>query len=423
MNIIDIIVKKKNNKELIYDELFFVVDSYINDKITDYQMSAFLMAVCINDMTDKEIYNLTTIFINSGDVIDFDYLNTTIVDKHSTGGVGDKTTLIVAPLVAACGVKVIKMSGKGLGHTGGTIDKLESIPGFNVNLSEDELLKQINDINVAIISQTKNLVPADKKIYALRDVSGTVESIPLIASSIMSKKIASGADKIVIDLKVGNGALIKNINDARRLARLMIKIGNYFKKEVVCVVTNMNFPLGLSIGNSLEVLESIQTLLGQGPKDLEQVVISLATYMVSLGKNISYENAKQEVINKLNNREALDKFMQLIKSQNGDIKKVEVSKKEQKIYSTKTGYINNIDAYQLGNIAKKLGAGRMTKDDSINYKVGIVLHKQVNDYVTNNELLATIYYEDELLDTDEILQAYTISDNEIKQEIIYEVIK
>lgn len=423
MNIIDIIVKKKNNKELIYDELFFVVDSYINDKITDYQMSAFLMAVCINDMTDKEIYNLTTIFINSGDVIDFDYLNTTIVDKHSTGGVGDKTTLIVAPLVAACGVKVIKMSGKGLGHTGGTIDKLESIPGFNVNLSEDELLKQINDINVAIISQTKNLVPADKKIYALRDVSGTVESIPLIASSIMSKKIASGADKIVIDLKVGNGALIKNINDARRLARLMIKIGNYFKKEVVCVVTNMNFPLGLSIGNSLEVLESIQTLLGQGPKDLEQVVISLATYMVSLGKNISYENAKQEVINKLNNREALDKFMQLIKSQNGDIKKVEVSKKEQKIYSTKTGYINNIDAYQLGNIAKKLGAGRMTKDDSINYKVGIVLHKQVNDYVTNNELLATIYYEDELLDTNEILQAYTISGNEIKQEIIYEVIK
>lgn len=423
MNIIDIIVKKKNKKELSYDELFFVVDSYINDKIPDYQMSAFLMAICINDMTDKEIFDLTTIFINSGDIIDFDSLNTTIVDKHSTGGVGDKTTLIVAPLVASCGVKVIKMSGKGLGHTGGTIDKLEAIPGFNVNLSEDELFKQINEINVAIISQTKNLVPADKKIYALRDVSGTVESIPLIASSIMSKKIASGADKIVIDLKVGNGALIKNISDAKRLAQLMIKIGKYFKKEVVCVITNMNFPLGLSIGNSLEVIESIQTLLGQGPKDLEQVVITLATYMVSMGKNIPYESAKQEVITKLNNREALDKFMKLIKAQHGDINKLELSANKMSVFSEKTGFINNIDAYQLGVTAKKLGAGRMTKDDHINYKVGIELHKQVNDYVNKGDLLATIYYDEIKIEVSDISQAYTISDSEIKQEIIYEIIK
>jgi pyrimidine-nucleoside phosphorylase len=423
MNIIDIIVKKRSKKELSYDELFFVVDSYINERIPDYQMSAFLMAICINDMTDKEIFDLTTIFINSGDIIDFDNFNTTIVDKHSTGGVGDKTTLIVAPIVAACGVKVIKMSGKGLGHTGGTIDKLESIPGFNVNLSEEELFKQINDINVAIISQTKNLVPADKKIYALRDVSGTVESIPLIASSIMSKKIASGADKIVIDLKVGSGALIKNISDARRLANLMIKIGKYFKKEVVCIITNMNSPLGLSIGNSLEVIESIQTLLGKGPKDLEQVVITLATYMVSLGKNISYESAKQEVINKLNNREALDKFMKLVKMQQGDINKLEISSKTISIFSEKTGFINNIDAYQLGIVAKKLGAGRMVKDDSINYKVGIELHKQVNDHVNIGDLLATIYYDDIAIEQSEILQAYKISDIDIKQEIIYEIVK
>jgi pyrimidine-nucleoside phosphorylase len=423
MNIVDIINKKRNNKELSYDELSFAINSYLNEEIPDYQMSALLMAICINDMTEQEIFNLTNIFIKSGDIIDFSSIPGVFVDKHSTGGVGDKLTLILAPLVASCGVNVVKMSGRGLGHTGGTIDKLESIPGFKVELDDEELMTQLKELKVAILSQSHNLVPADKKIYALRDVSGTVESVPLIASSIMSKKIASGADKIVIDLKVGKGALIKEIMSARRLANVMIKIGKHFKKEVVCILTNMDFPLGITIGNSLEVVESIQFLKGKRTSDVEKLVLEIGSHMVSMGKNIAYKEAYELVSYKLSSGEAYQKFIELIHYQGGNLKDMKISDKSEVIYSEQEGYITAIDALKLGNIAKHLGAGRESKEDIINYGVGIVLHKQINDYVKKGEGLLTLYYDDYIPDTEDVLSSYTFERQVCDQKIILEIIK
>ena len=318
-NMLNIINKKRLGQILTKEEINYVVEKYVSGEIPDYQMSALLMAICINDMTDEETFNLTDAMINSGETLDLSGIQGSIVDKHSTGGVGDKTTLILAPIVASCGVKVCKMSGRGLGHTGGTIDKLESINGFNVNLSIEDAIKEVNKVGAVIVSQTGNLVPADKKIYALRDVSGTVESIPLIASSIMSKKIASGASSIVIDLKVGNGALIKNLEDAKHLSDLMIKIGKKYNRKVVCVLTNMDKPLGTSIGNALEVKEALEFLNGNRNKDLEEIIYKLASLMVSLGKNVSEEIALKEVKEKLNNKEALSKFYEIVKNQGGNI--------------------------------------------------------------------------------------------------------
>ena len=289
--ILDIISKKANKYELTREELETIFMGYLNDEVKDYQMSAFLMAICINDMSDSEVFALTDIFIKSGDILDLSFIDGVKVDKHSTGGVGDKTTLIVAPLVASCGVPVIKMSGRGLGYTGGTIDKLESIPGFIVNLSEEEITKQAKDIGVVITSQTKDLAPLDKKVYALRDVTATTNSIPLIASSIMSKKIAGGADKIVIDIKVGSGALLKTQEEAERLSSLLIKIGTYYQKEVRTVISNMDIPLGHNVGNKLEVLEAIEILKGNQQGELLDLSLDLATKMVSLGKDITEEKA------------------------------------------------------------------------------------------------------------------------------------
>jgi pyrimidine-nucleoside phosphorylase len=371
-------------------------------------MSSLLMAITINGMTKEETFNLTQIMLNSGEIINLDDLQP-VVDKHSTDGVGDKTTLILAPLVAACGVNIAKMSGRGLGFTGGTIDKLESIPGFNTSIDINKFKDQVKNINVAIVGQMGNLVPADKKIYALRDVTGTVESIPLIASSIMSKKLASGASTIVIDVKVGNGALMKTESDAKKLARLLVEIGKHHNKKVVCFITDMDEPLGYAIGNSLEVLESINTLIGKGPKDLTYLVLNLATYMVSMAKNIPLEQANKEVIENLYNGNAYKKFQELVKNQNGNLNKIKLSKKVLTIKSNKQGYIKNINALELGEIARILGAGRLNKEDKIDFEVGIVLNKKVGDYVRKEEELLKLYVNEKTVSQEQILDCFTIT--------------
>lgn len=343
MTILNIIDKKRLNQELTYEEIKYVVDHYLTGDIKDYQMSAFLMAIVINGMTERETIDLTDVMINSGETIDLSVISGHKVDKHSTGGVGDKTTLVLAPLVASCGVKVAKMSGRGLGNTGGTIDKLEAIKGFNVNLNSEAFVNQVNNIGVAITSQTGNLVPADKKIYALRDVTGTVSSIPLIASSIMSKKIAGGADKMVIDVKVGNGAFMKSIEEARSLANLMIKIGKEYNKDTVCVLSDMDKPLGETIGNGLEVIEAMQLLKGKGSLELKELVVTLGTIMVSLGKQVDFMQAREEVINNLNNGQAYQKFVEMVTSQGGDINQIDFSSKTYSITSNQEGYLNMIE--------------------------------------------------------------------------------
>ena len=408
MTIIDIITKKKNKEELSYEEIKYAVDGYLDGSIKDYQMSSLLMAITINGMTKKETFNLTEIMLNSGEKINLDDLQP-VVDKHSTGGVGDKTTLILAPLVAACGVNIAKMSGRGLGFTGGTIDKLESIPGFNTSIDINKFKEQVKNINVAIVGQMGNLVPADKKIYALRDVTGTVESIPLIASSIMSKKLASGATTIVIDVKVGNGALMKTESDAKKLASLLVEIGKQHNKKVVCFITDMNEPLGYAIGNSLEVLESINTLIGKGPKDLTYLVLNLATYMVSMAKNIPLDQANKEVVENLYNGNAYKKFKELVKNQNGNLNKIKISKKVLTIKSNKQGYIKNINALELGEIARILGAGRLNKEDKIDFEVGIVLTKKVGDYVRKEEELLKLYINEKTVSEQQILDCFTIT--------------
>ena len=408
-NIIDIINKKRLGLNLTYEELSYAFNNYLNGMIPDYQMSSLLMAICINDMSDEEIFDLTDIFIKSGDVLDLSSVDGIKVDKHSTGGVGDKTTLIIAPIVASCGVKIAKMSGRGLGFTGGTIDKLESIDGFNVNLTKDEFIEQLNKINVAISSQTANLTPMDKKIYALRDVTATVESIPLIAVSIMSKKIASGADKILIDIKKGNGALIKNDESASRLSELMIKIGNKYNREVRTVVTNMDCPLGKKIGNGLEVLEAFEVLRGKSKGYLLDVCVLLASNLISMAKQISIDEATKEIENVIANGKALDKLLELIKYQKGDLSKFRLSKKILPIESNKGGTITEIDAYKMGIIARNLGAGRLTKEDKIDYTVGIVLNKLLNEKVNKGDILCYLYLgEKSHYSLDEVLDCYKI---------------
>ena len=407
MAIVDIINKKRLGKELSYKELDFIFNGYLEKKVTDYQMSALLMAICINGMSDEEIFALTKIFIDSGDILDFGDAGI-IVDKHSTGGIGDKTTLVIAPLVASCGVPVVKMSGRGLGYTGGTIDKLESIPGFNVNLTDAKVKKQLKDIGVSISSQTANLTPLDKVIYALRDVTATVSSIPLIASSIMSKKIAGGADKILIDIKVGKGALLNTREDAKKLSELMIKIGGFYQREVRCVISDMNTPLGYCVGNSLEVLEAIDILKGrQYGTNLANLCVDLATDMVSMGKNISKQDAKLEVLESLNKGRAYEKFLELMKAQGGDITKIEVSSKRQKIKADRDGIIKKIDALAVGKLSVELGAGRKTKEDKIDYSVGIKLNKLVGEEVKKGDVLATLYVK-EKVDLDNLETIFTI---------------
>lgn len=421
MNIIDIITKKKNKEVLSKEEIEYVVNSYVDGSIKDYQMSSLLMAITINDMNDDEIHYLTNAMLNSGKHLDLSSLGI-VVDKHSTGGVGDKTTLIVAPIVASCGVKVAKMSGRGLGHTGGTIDKLESIPDIKLNLTEEEFINEIKNINMAITCQTDNMVIADKKIYALRDVTGTVESIPLIASSIMSKKIASGASKLVLDVKVGSGALIKNIEDARRLSNIMVNLGKQNNIETVCLITNMDIPLGSNIGNALEIEEVIDILTNKKDNELKFLAIELSSYMVSLGLSISIEDAKNMVISKLNDLSAYNKFLEFIKYQNGNIEALPQGIRAYNIKSNMEGYITKIDAYKLGRLSMLLGAGRENKEDRIDYTAGIILNKKINDYVNKGEVLFTIYTNKDISNID--FNVIEISNNKIEEpKLIYEIIK
>lgn len=422
MNIVDIIIKKKNKEELTDEEIKYVVENFDNGNIKDYQMSVLLMAIVLNDMTDNEVISLTKYMIQSGKKIDLSSIDN-IVDKHSTGGVGDKTTLIIAPIVASLGCKVAKMSGRGLGYTGGTIDKLESIPGFITKLSMEEFTKEITDIGMAITSQTEDVALADKKIYALRDVTGTTESIPLIASSIMSKKIASGSKNLVLDIKIGNGALIKTIEDGRRLASLMIKIGKEFNMQVVCLLTNMDIPLGYNIGNSLEVLESLNTLYYYPENNLTKLCIELASYMTSLGLNITYEEAKEKVLYSLQNHLAYNKFLEFIKYQKGDITHLPKSLYYYEIKAKSSGYITQLSALELAKLSSQLGAGRKTKEDKIDYSAGIIINKPLGSRVSPEDTVLTLYTNKKLttLPEENLFKIDAMPNNNYK--LIYEIIK
>jgi len=425
MNVYNIIEKKKNNQKLTNEEISFIVENYTNGTIPDYQMSALLMAICINGMEDEEIYALTKAMTDSGDKMDLSIFENT-VDKHSTGGVGDKTTLILGPIVACLNCKVAKMSGRALGHTGGTIDKLESIEGFKTKLTKEEFCNQINNINIALISQTENIAPADKKIYALRDVTATVESIPLIASSIMSKKIASGAKNLVIDVKVGSGAFMKDENSAKELATTMVKIGKNAGINTLAVLTNMDIPLGNNIGNALEVQEAVEVLNNRGPKDLREVCIKLSTYMNAITNKLDIQTSFKQVIEVLETKQAYNKFIELVKSQGGNIESIyKQPLYKYEVYSKQEGYITNMDTANIGKISGLLGAGRLTKEDNIDYTAGIILNKKTGDYVKQNDLLATFYSSkiNEFNNLEnEYINSLTISDEKIEYDLIIGVI-
>ena len=409
MDILDVIEKKRNNCELSKEELDFAFNGYLKKEIQDYQMSALLMAICINGMSNQEVFDLTDIFIKSGEVLDLSSVSGVKVDKHSTGGVGDKTTLIVAPIVASLGIKVPKMSGRGLGLTGGTIDKLESIPGFRVEVTKEQFVKELEDIGMVVCSQTDSLVPLDKAIYSLRDVTATVDSIPLIAVSIMSKKIASGADKILIDIKCGDGALIKNDRDAKELKDLMIRIGNVYNKEVRCLISDMNIPLGVCVGNALEVAEAVELLNGKVKNNLYDLCIDIASNMVSMAKEISIIDARDEVLDAINSKKALEKFNQFITYQGGNFEDMRISDNKLEIKSTKKGIIKNIDALIVSKVSNSLGSGRKLKEDSIDYEVGVFLNKQIGDKVNEGDTLCTLYY-NKVQDNFNITDAFTIEE-------------
>ncbi|WP_338543892.1 pyrimidine-nucleoside phosphorylase [Paenibacillus tundrae] len=398
MRMVDIIAKKRDGKELTTEEIDFVVQGYTQGEIPDYQVSAWAMAVFFNDMTDKERADLTMSMVNSGETIDLSAIEGIKVDKHSTGGVGDTTTLVLAPLVAALDVPVAKMSGRGLGHTGGTTDKLESVAGFHVELDKEEFIRLVNEHKVAVIGQSGNLTPADKKLYALRDVTATVNSIPLIASSIMSKKIAAGADAIVLDVKTGAGAFMKTAEDAKELAHAMVSIGNNVGRKTMAVISDMSQPLGLAIGNALEVKEAILTLQGKGPKDLEELCLALGRQMVFLaGKADSLEQAEEKLKEVIQNGKALEKFKHFLANQGGDASVVDhPDRLPQAQYlievpADQDGFVSGIVADEIGTAAMLLGAGRATKESEIDLAVGLMLNKKVGDPVKAGESLVTIH--------------------------------
>ncbi len=390
MNIIDIIDKKRLGKELNYKELDYAFNGYLNKHIEDYQMSSLLMAIVINGMTLEETISLTDIFIKSGEIYDLSSINDVIIDKHSTGGVGDSTTLVVGPIVAACGCHMAKISGKSLGITGGTIDKLNSIPGFKTNLTKKEFINNLKKVGFVDSSQTKNLVPLDKVIYNLRNNSGTTESLPLIASSIMSKKIASGADIILIDIKVGKGALIKTKRDANTLSNWMKEIGKKYNKKIVTLITDMNIPLSNSIGNKLEVEEAINVLKGEKCR-LYNVSKEISSILISLAKNISINEAEEMVDEVIKNKKAYNKFIEFCETQGGNINKLKIRANIKVIKSEKSGVLKSIDALKIGELSVKLGAGKINDKEEIDYNAGIKLFKEVGDKVKKNEILATLY--------------------------------
>ncbi|WEY81391.1 pyrimidine-nucleoside phosphorylase [Bacillus velezensis] len=431
MRMVDLIVKKQNGKELTTEEIQFFVKGYTDGSIPDYQASALAMAIYFQDMTDQERADLTMAMVNSGETIDLSAIEGIKVDKHSTGGVGDTTTLVLAPLVAALGVPVAKMSGRGLGHTGGTIDKLEAIEGFHVELSKDEFIKLVNRDKVAVIGQSGNLTPADKKLYALRDVTGTVNSIPLIASSIMSKKIAAGADAIVLDVKTGAGAFMKTDEDAVNLAKAMVRIGNNVGRQTMAVISDMSQPLGFAIGNALEVQEAIDTLRGEGPEDLNELVLTLGSQMVVLAKKAeTLEEARTKLQEVMKNGKALEKFKEFLSNQGGDASVVdEPSKLPQAAYkidvpAKEAGVVSEIVADEIGVAAMLLGAGRATKEDEIDLAVGIMLRKKVGDTVEKGEPLVTLYANRENVDdvTAKVYDNIRISEKAAAPKLIHTLI-
>ena len=407
MRIYDIITKKKEGYELSAEEIAFAVNGYVQGDVADYQMSALLMAICLKGMTDKETYQLTKTMLESGDTVDLSRFGTFSVDKHSTGGVGDKTTLIVAPIVASLGCKVAKMSGRGLGFTGGTVDKLESLSGYNAALNSSDFLDLVEKTGVAVVGQSGNLVPADKKLYALRDVTATIDSIPLIASSIMSKKLASGSHNIVLDVKYGSGAFMKTKEGASALAQAMIKIGESFGRRVRALVTNMDVPLGFAVGNRIEVWEAIQVLQGRGEPRLREICVSLASNIVALAQNIDTPSAKAMVENAIANGLAFEKMKEWIKCQGGDVSYLEspdtlLGAKYKKAYiAKKDGYISKLQADKIGIASALLGAGRVKLEDQIDYNAGIIFEKSYGDYVHAGDTIATLYSDKNAFDVAE----------------------
>ena len=401
MRMVDLIQKKREGGALSQKEIEFLIRDFVLGKIPDYQMAAFLMAVYFRHMTEAETFYLTRAMEYSGQVMDLSAIEGLKVDKHSTGGVGDKTTIILAPIVAACGVKVAKLSGRGLGHTGGTIDKLEAIPGFQTSIPFQRWSKQVNEIGIAVAGGNEQLVPADKKIYALRDVTATVEEISLIASSIMSKKLASGADAFVLDVKVGSGAFMKTLADAQALAALMVKIATLSGKKACAFLTNMDSPLGKSVGNALEIIECVETLKGQGPRDLTDICLLLASKMVEYGAAISEKEAKDRVMERFRNGDALKKFEEFVRAQGGDAAFIEDPQvlvrdvNVQSFVAAKDGWIKHMETEDIGKAAMVLGAGRETKESAIDPAVGLILEKKTGDAVKKDEVLGTIYYREE----------------------------
>ena len=403
MRMYDIILKKRANLPLTDEEICFVIDGYVKGEIPDYQVSALLMTIVFNGMNARELGTLTLAMAQSGNMVDLSNIDGITVDKHSTGGVGDKTTLIIAPLVAACGGKVAKMSGRGLGHTGGTIDKMESIPNLKVSLEQDAFINQVNKIGLAVIGQSEGLAPADKKLYALRDVTGTVDSIPLIASSVMSKKLASGAQAILLDVKVGSGAFMKNIEDARELAKAMVDIGKENGRSVKAILTDMDRPLGHAIGNALEIHEVIDTLKGHGPEDLTHECIIMAAHMLVLSHMCDYETALNRVQQALDSGVALERLRLMVDAQGGDSRVIDdesiltIGQFTYDVIAPQDGYITHMNTEQCGIASVMLGAGRTVKDGPIDYSAGILMHKKTGDSVTVGECIATLYASDESL--------------------------
>lgn len=424
MRMVDVIEKKRNGFELTKEEIQFLINGFTNGSIPDYQMSAFSMAVFFQGMTKEERVYLTEAIVQSGDQIDLSGIEGIKVDKHSTGGVGDTTTLVLAPLVASVGVPVAKMSGRGLGHTGGTIDKLESVKGFHVEITNDEFIRLVNTNKIAVIGQSANLTPADKKLYSLRDVTATVDSIPLIASSIMSKKIAAGADAIVLDVKTGSGAFMKNLDDAKELAQTMVDIGNGVGRKTKAIISDMSQPLGFAIGNALEVKEAIDTLSGQGPEDLHELCLTLGSHMVVLAeKATDLQQAREMLEESIRNGKALQSFKTFLAAQGGDVSvvddptKLPTAKYTIEVPAPKTGFVAEITAEMVGIAAMMLGAGRITKESVIDLAVGVVLHKKVGNFVQKGDALVTIHSNQENVQEvmEKIYAAYKLVDEKVAQ--------
>ena len=434
MRMVDLIIKKRDGFELTDEEITFWIDGYVKGEIPDYQSSAMQMAIVFRGMTNREIATLTDRMEHSGEVLDLSHLKGVKVDKHSTGGVGDKTSLVLGPMVAACGATLAKMSGRGLGHTGGTLDKLESIPGVTIAIEGERFAKQVNSIGCAIVGQTASLVPADKKMYALRDVTGTVESIPLIAASVMSKKLASGSDAILLDVTVGEGAFMKNMEDARKLAHIMVDIGNRLGRDTKAVLSDMSEPLGLAVGNALEVKEAIAALHGNGPEDLMELCYTSGAIMLKQAKCVAtIEEGRQKLHDAIYSGAAFDKFVKMIEAQGGDIsyilhpEKFPLAKNIIEIRSDKEGYVNTLNALEIGVSSMRLGGGRETLEDVIDMSAGIILNKKVGDHVNKGELLCTLHtnkgkeeYEPIMED---VRKAYVIVEEPIgKSPVIKEII-